>query len=320
MTFNEHLTRFYGLPVYDIDEDRQEGVPLPEAGAAAWRVATSSWDGDDEECWAVAFARFLKAVDPAGVRALIVGCWGPSYDTDAGGPLDAIVAAADRLTSLEAVFVGDVVVEESEVSWINLCDMSPLLTAYPGLRELGVRGGDTLEFTAIRHEALASLTIETGGLPRGPLRAVLDSELPALERLDLWLGVSAYGGDVELADLQPLLSGGAFPELRHLGLRNSEIQDEIAAALAGAPVVAQLRTLDLSLGTLGDAGAAALLAGQPLTHLERLDLHHHFLSEAMEERVREALEPHGVEVDLSGRETPWGEPWAGDGMYTMVSE
>jgi hypothetical protein len=50
---------------------------------------------------------------------------------------------------------------------------------------------------------------------------------------------------------------------------------------------------------LSDAGAAALLAGQPLIHLRRLDLHHHFLTDAMQARLRDELEPFGVEVDLS---------------------
>jgi hypothetical protein len=54
-------------------------------------------------------------------------------------------------------------------------------------------------------------------------------------------------------------------------------------------VVPQLRSLDLSFGTLSDAGAGALLAGQPLTHLEMLDLHHHFVSEPVQSQLRAAL-------------------------------
>lgn len=171
----------------------------------------------------------------------------------------------------------------------------------------------------MKHERLRALTIQAGGLPSEVVRGVLDSELPALERLDLWLGVSAYEGNTDLADLAPLLSGTRFPLLDHLGVRNSEIQNEIASAVASAPVVAQLRVLDLSNGTLGDEGAAALLEGQPLTHLELLDLHHHFLTDAMAERVRSALEPHGVRVDLSEKCEPWGDRGA-EGRYTAVSE
>ncbi|MEU6634079.1 hypothetical protein ABZ905_38300 [Streptomyces parvus] len=62
----------------------------------------------------------------------------------------------------------------------------------------------------------------------------------------------------------------------------------------------RLTELDLSLGPLGDKSAVALLTGQPLSPLARLDLHHHYLSEAVAERVRQELTPHGVEVDLTG--------------------
>lgn len=87
------------------------------------------------------------------------------------------------------------------------------------------------------------------------------------------------------------------------------------AAVSAAPVVARLTELDLSMGALGDEGAEALLSGQPLTHLARLDLHHHFIGEPMRERLRAALEPAGVEVDLS--EPCETQEW---GRYIAVSE
>nr|BFE77741.1 hypothetical protein GCM10020093_003420 [Planobispora longispora] len=155
---------------------------------------------------------------------------------------------------------------------------------------------------------------ESGGLPAEVVRAVGASEFPALEDLDLWLGVEEYGGDATVADLGPILSGERLPALRCLGLQDSEIQDEIAAAVATAPVVARLETLALAMGTLTDAGAEALLTGQPLTHLRRLDLSHHFLSEEMAERLRAALP--GVEVDLSDRQEADEDDW----RYVAISE
>jgi hypothetical protein len=130
------------------------------------------------------------------------------------------------------------------------------------------------------------------------LRGVAASDLPALTTLDLWLGTSEYGGDGEVADLAPILAGDRLPALRHLGLRNSEIQDDICTALAIAPVLARLHTLDLSMGVLTDRGATALLGGQPLTHLRRLDLHYNYLSAEIRDRLRETLEPAGVDLDL----------------------
>lgn len=310
----DHLHALLGLPAVDF---RSGATGRPAAGAAAWRVSTEPYE--DDGTWEEEFDAFLAEVDPAGVRALIIGQWGESYEETSAYPIGLVIAAAERLTSLEAVFVGDLTMEEAEISWIEQSDVTALLAAFPALVELGVRGGSKLVFPATRHERLRSLTIETGGLPVQVVRGVLDSELPALERLDLWLGVSAYGGDTDVADLAPLLSGTRFPALHHLGLRNSEVENEIAAALASAPLVARLRTLDLSCGTLGDEGAAALLDGQPLTHLETLDLHHHFLTEPMERRVAEALEPHGVRVDLSDRCEPWDDRGPA-GRYVTVSE
>ncbi|MEV7028304.1 leucine-rich repeat domain-containing protein, partial [Kitasatospora sp. NPDC093558] len=107
--------------------------------------------------------------------------------------------------------------------------------------------------------------------------------------------------------------GSRFPALRHLGLQNSEFQDDIAAAVAHAPVMARLETLNLSMGVLTDQGAGALLEGQPLTHLRALDLHHHYLTGEMQERLREALP--GVAVDLSGAGKP-DDRW----RYVAVAE
>ncbi|MFE1482402.1 MULTISPECIES: STM4015 family protein [unclassified Streptomyces] len=316
----QHLHEFGGLPAVDFQRTT-DGGSRPAADAAAWRLYVDPYGGDEDRDrpWAEEFADFLESVDPAGVRALIIGQWGEAYEENSSVPIGLLIAAADRLTSLESVFIGDLEAEEAEITWIQQSDVTALLAAFPALTELGVRGGSELLFPPTKHERLRALTIQAGGLPVEVVRGVLDSELPALERLDLWLGVSAYEGDTNVSDLAPLLSGTRFPRLNHLGLRNSEIQNEIAAAVASAPVVAQLRELDLSNGTLGDEGAAALLEGQPLTHLEALDLHHHFLSGAMEKRVRSALEPHGVRVDLSEKCEPWGDRGV-EGRYTAVSE
>ncbi|MEU6465240.1 STM4015 family protein [Streptomyces sp. NPDC046976] len=312
----EHLKELHGLPAFEFEpESKRE---LPEAGAVAWRVSVDPYGDSDiafEELW----DRFLETVDPAGIRAIIVGPWGEAYDNDSELIVNRLVKDRERLTGLRAVFIGDLEMEEAEISWIEQSDVTPVLAAYPQLEELGIRGGSGLRFPAVRHEHLRVLRFETGGLPGEVVRGVAGSELPALEHLDIWLGVSEYGGDATVADLAPFLAGGGFPALRHLGLRNSEIQDEIATAVASAPVVAQLTSLDLSMGVLTDEGMIALLDGQPLTHLTKLDLHHNYVTEPVAERVRAALEPSGVEVDLSEP----GDTWEHEGVvhrYTAVAE
>ncbi|MBE1492198.1 STM4015 family protein [Plantactinospora soyae] len=309
MTINSHITEFAGLPVVDFDPDR----PVDAApGTVAWRLRLD--DGSEGgERFAELTDRFLAAVEPGEVQALIVGDWGESYDQPA--PVDLLVRLAPRLTGLRALFMGELTMEESEISWITQADPAPLLTAYPQLRVLRIRGAtEGLSLTPTRHTALRELAIEAGGLPAHVVRAVGECDLPALEHLELWLGTDEYGGDATVEDLAAVLGGGRLPGLVSLGLRNAEIADQVAGALAGAPVVARLRRLDLSLGILGDEGAAALLAGQPLTHLDRLDLRHHYIGPELAARL--VAELPGVEVDLADVQKPDRD---GD-RYVAVSE
>ncbi|WP_327186802.1 STM4015 family protein [Streptomyces sp. NBC_01334] len=319
MTVTDHLHALYRLPAHTFPGPGGRTDDLPDPEAFAWRVTSDVYDADED--WTKAFARFCSAVDTTRVRALIVGAWQEAYDTDPSDVIEALVAARDRFPALRAVFLGDMVGEECEISWINQTDVTPLLAAYPALEEFGVRGGSGLRFPAVSHRALRSLVIETGGLPAEVVRGVGGSDLPALVHLDLWLGTPEYGGDSEVADLEPILSGARLPSLCHLALRNSEIQDAVAAAVASAPVVARLEVLDLSMGVLTDEGAAALLGGQPLTHLKKLDLHYHYLSESLQERVRRTVETAGVEVDLDRDDAEEdsdddGTPW----RYVAIGE
>ncbi|MDW6058772.1 STM4015 family protein [Streptomyces sp. FXJ1.4098] len=319
MNYAEHIEELHGLPAFDFPAP--DKVPdLPEPEAVAWRLSCDPYRSGPDIGFADCFQRFLDTVDTTRVRALIFGVWGAAYEDDSSVVIEPLVAAKDRFPALEAFFVGDIEAEQAEISWIEQSDVTLVLDAFPRLRELKIRGGTKLQFPAVKHEHLHTLCFESGGLPGAVVRGVGDSELPALERLEMWLGVAEYGGDSTVADLAGLLSGGRFPALRHLGLQNSEIQDEIATAVAAAPIVAQLASLDLSMGILTDAGAEALLEGQPLTHLKALDLHHNFFSEAMEQRLRDALEPSGVQLDLSEKgdedDDGEGEVW----RYTAVAE
>ncbi|MEK8173202.1 STM4015 family protein [Streptomyces sp. M19] len=271
MSLAQPLHELHGLPAYDFPGPGATSE-LPAADAVAWRIhvdipsADEEGTPDDEEGaagadFAAAFERFLTTVDASRVRALIVGWWGGSAERDSGDAIARIAAARDRLTSLRAVFVGDVADERITFSRIRQADVTPLLAAYPELRELGVRGGSGLEFPAVGHTRLRTLSFESSGLPASVVRGVAASELPALEYLEMWLGTPEYGGDATVADLAPILDGERLPELSHLGLQNSGIQDEFAAAVATAPVVRQLDSLELSMGVLTDEGGEALLKG-----------------------------------------------------------
>ncbi|MEV5571689.1 hypothetical protein AB0L06_16685 [Spirillospora sp. NPDC052269] len=197
-------------------------------------------------------------------------------------------------------------------------DFTPVLERFPKLERLDVRGRYDLEFRPVRHEALKTLRVESCNLPAEVLRAIAASDLPALERLDVWLGVDDNRVDVaEETDLGAILTGERLPALRNLALENSCLQDEIAVQIATAPVVARLRRLSLARGSFSGRGAEALLAGQPLTHLEHLDLHHHFLSDAMMDRLRAALPT--TEIDLDHGRGEWDGPFDEE-SFTFVED
>ncbi|WP_308409051.1 STM4015 family protein [Streptomyces sp. AC558_RSS880] len=294
-----YLEHLHGLPVHYFagpDDGPGPGPHLPPPASVAWRL-TADREVPFEERW----SSFLDRVRTDEVVALVIGAWWQEWDEHGIGPvLDLITAEAHRLPRLRAVFLGDVEPEEAEISWIKQGDVGRVLRAWPGLYELGVRGAENLVIEPLRHEELRGLRIESGGLPPEPVRGLAACDLPALRHLELWLGTSWYGGDCTAADVRALLAMlDRSPRLAHLGLRNSDIQDEIAAAVAAAPVVAGLDSLDLSMGTLSDDGGAALLSGQPLTHLRALDLGHHFMSEGMTRRVRETLGAHIPDLGLT---------------------
>ncbi|AGZ39012.1 STM4015 family protein [Actinoplanes friuliensis] len=291
MTINSHVTTFAGLPVVAFDP---EGELPDDPAAVAWRVETEDFEAPPEE-FAGLIEALITRVPEGQIRALVLGEWGSTYEV--GPPIELLISLAPRLSGLRAIFVGDLTYEQCEISWIHQGEITPLLTAYPELEVLRIRGAEGLVFEAAQHASLRELGFESGGLPAQVVRAVGASDLPALQSLDLWLGTSNYGADSTVDDLAPILSGERLPSLRSLALCNAEIADAVAAAVATAPVIARLDVLDLSKGELTDEGLDALLAGQPLTHLSRLDLHHHYLSAEGQERLTAALP--GVEIDLS---------------------
>jgi hypothetical protein len=291
----DHPEAFGGLPVQTFDP---EAGGRPD-GTVAWRLEVEYDDGPDE--FGQLLDAFLGALDASGVTAasgitaLLVGQWGgAAYEEKL--PVTLLAEKLAPLPNLRALFLGDMIPEECEISWIQHDDVTPLLEALPALEILTVRGGEGLQLRPVRHENLRELTFESGGLPADVIRAVGASDLPKVWHLELWLGTENYGGNATVADLSDILAGSRLPALTSLGLQNSEIVDDVAGAVAGAPVVARLTSLDLSMGVLTDRGARALLAGQPLTHLDELVLAHHYLSVEMMERLRAELP--GVEVDL----------------------
>lgn len=302
MTGRPLTTEFHGLPVTAF-EPGHHGDVVPESNAwflSAARRKLREFPTDQTRNppeFPEIFERFLDEVDTGGITALVFGhtAW------EAPLACELLADTADRFPRLRALRVGD----EHEQSMTARSDsLTPVLDRFPLLEHLEVRGWFDAEPEPMRHEALKTLRLDSWDLPSKVVRMAAASDLPALEHLDLWLGLDdgmAWIADME--DVEPVLSGDLLPSLRTLGLRGSEIQDEVAEGIATAPVVARLRRLSLAEGALTDDGVEALLAGQPLTHLEQLDVHDHYISDDMAERLKAALPT--TEVDISGANGEW---------------
>ncbi len=308
MTISKHDEKWLEHPIQNYEPGEK---PL-KASKVFYRLSLSYDQSDSGENFVDLLDRFLQEPAAAKAEGLIVGPW--EYEdmvSSTSQPIvEALVAARDRLPKLKALFIGDITFEECEVSWINQSDFAPLFGAYPNLAHLRVRGSNNLSFGRIQHANLESLIVESGGLPAPLIAEVAKADLPKLEHLELWLGTDNYGGINDTAPLQPLLTTDGLPKLRYLGLRNSQIADAVAQAVAQSPILQRMEVLDLSLGTLGDAGAEALLNTPAIRKLKSLDIHHHWVSKKMVEQLA-AL----VTLDA-------GDPQEGDSedRYCALSE
>lgn len=304
---SDNLTSLNGKSVQDYDA--QKGIGNLESTVYRLRLDYDAFEeGKNIPDMLGSFAGDAKA---GQVEELIIG----AFDFDGGDTSDvarALVEAAPHLPKLKILFIGDITSEENEISWINQSDLSPVLKAYPNLEYFRVRGGNDLSLgKSLQHNGLRHLIIETGGLSSGVIAEVVNANLPNLEHLELWLGSDNYGFDATVSNFDSLLKGTNFSRLRYLGLRDSEIADDLAKALSTAPIVNQLEVLDLSMGTLGDEGANALLQSAAIRKLKSLDLHYHFISDEVAGRLKQL----GITVNL---DDPQDED-EGD-RYIQVSE
>ncbi len=309
MSIYEHATYFAGKQV--VNWDKTVGVTNPET--CIYRFETDLYSTSGKYV-TEALDELLEDSHVGEVTGLVIGAWSSPCDE----PTDIIewlCSAHEKLPNLTAIFFGDITPEESEISWIEQADISPLFIAYPALEHFRVRGGTNLRLGHLRHEHLKSLTIETGGLDRTVVQDILASHLPHLEHLELWLGARDYGANTEVVDFEPLFNESLFPKLRYLGLRDSEIANELAIALVRSPLIERIRISDLSMGLLDDTGAIALLHCPAVSKLEKLDIQYHYCSDEMVER----LETLPIEVDASEKQQP--SLWGGEEhRYVAISE
>lgn len=309
MTISEQGESFAGYPIVSWEPDD----PETDYSRRAIRISVSYDEADEGSTWTDKFADFLEQPNVDRLEVLVIGCWEETATGESSARIvEALVDAKDTLANLRAIFFGDITYEESEISWIEQSDVSSLFNAYPQLEHFCIRGGNNLNLGTMHLDKLKSLTIQTGGLDREIVAQVCRAELPSLEHPELWLGSQSYGGNCQVEDIMPLLELNKFPSMKFLGLQDSELSDAIAEAVAYAPVLEQLEVLDLSMGVLSDHGAEHLINSSSIKKLKKLNLRHHYMSDAMLHRWSAS----GVNVDVSDQQEA-DDP---DDRYVEVSE
>lgn len=297
MAFHENLPSFAGKSIKDFNA----GDKLDNPAEVMPRV---SWDWDSEDEVTDILATIFQDPQCDQLTGLVIGHFSEdSYEEPPSAILNTIIQGASRLPNLVTFFLGDMSYEQNEVSWIYHTDMSPFWEAFPQLQHVGIRGSNGLILGSMELPDLEMLVLESGGMPSSVIQEVQNAKLPSLKHLEIYLGDNYYGWDGNADTIRPLLYENTFPDLEYLGLRNSEIVDDICKLLVDAPILSQLKTLDLSLGTLSDEGAKALLTCPELGKLEKLDLHHHYLSD----EVMDKLKNLDIDINLSEAEGPSDE-------------
>lgn len=309
MGFYEHAAELNGKKVVEFTS----GQPLPDP---AIHVPAIRIEYDSTVSSLELLMEVLQDPKSDQLTGLVLGMWEPEVMEEPPVELlEALFAAAPRLPHVDAIFFGDITGEENEVSWIVQGDLSAIWEAFPKLQVLKVRGSNELTLGNIAHANLRELVIQSGGLPSSVVNEISNSQLPALEHLELFLGTEDYGWDGTADTLSKIVSGELFPKLSYLGLRNSVVANEIAELVANSPILDRIDVLDLSLGTMTDEGGNALLASEKIKSVKKLLLNHHFMSTEVTEKLS-AL-PMDVDVsDVQVADTYGDEVY----RYTAISE
>ncbi len=182
-------------------------------------------------------------------------------------------------------------------SWRRIGDMRPLWKAAPNLRELVVQGsvgsdedGPPLLLGAIAAPDLRRLVVQSSGLDKSVVIDIARSNLPKLEHLELWFGQEDYGNTCTLEDVTALLAGSNLPNLKFLGLMNSEWEADLISILANSELLRQLSTLDLSMGILSSEGVDRLIElHQRFSHLGKLNVEDNYILDEDMQRLLKSL-------------------------------
>lgn len=270
---------------------------------------TYDWEGPNVE-------RMLNAVMKSSASRFLEAIHIGLPDTDGEAAFNREIAAickTGKRPSVRRIYVGDFEFpDETEISWSEVGSVEKLYPVFPNLQWLKVQGGG-IELGKLEHEALETLILHTGGLPSEAAKALAKAKLPNLRELEVWFGADEYGGEATPEMITPLFAGTATPKLEKLGLMNAEFTNALPALLAGTPLLAQLKQLDLSMGTMTAEGADALLEhAEHFVHLERISVEDNIIVDEPLARLRARF---GDRL-ITGQQKDYEDDW----QYVSVGE
>ena len=171
----------------------------------------------------------------------------------------------------------------------------------------------------MKSDTLKKLEIISGGTSKDALNDIINSEIPNLEHLEIYMGVDDYGFDAKIEDMKPFVEKEKFPELKYLGLKNSDLEDEICELVLSGNILPQLEVLDLSYGTLSDKGVELLINNiDKISHLKGLDLEYNYASKELLDKLKEQTDKFGIKLDISQSEVDMDEE--NDWRYPYITE
>lgn len=241
------------------------------------------------------FKEYFKNNEICKYEHLIIGAWEECFEESPKEAIDFMIENKNLFPNLKNLFVGNMDYERCEVSWITLCDLGQVLNTFE-LEEFKVKGSVDLRLKDVKSDSLKSLSFINGGLGSDVLEDVKNAKLKNLTKLDMYLGVEDYGFDGSIEDIKPFMDKNLFPNLKYLGLKNSEIQDEICEAVLESNILEQLEVLDMSLGILTDKSGELILKNiDKLKHLKKFDIHFNYIKKSLLEELRVEFENTNVE-------------------------
>ena len=102
----------------------QVGKPLPNPATNAVKLAINPYD--DDPAFPEYFAKFIELSGHETIYSLLIGSWGEAYEEKSSIAVNLLVENKQLFPNLTSLFIGDLALEEAEVSWIQQSNLLPI--------------------------------------------------------------------------------------------------------------------------------------------------------------------------------------------------